>query len=211
MKTQKFALSTILLLLLLIIVAPVNGKSTESIIVNNADTVRLESFNISQSLLALFDNVEPRISVHYANTLRHIGISELPISLVTLFEQAAERIIIQYANTNREVELSYPVAFFNDNSAPIISGVTTFGCKVTWNTDEYADSTVVYGTSPGSYPEAVTNPLYSKYHETTLLGIIPGTTYYLQISSMDRSGNTTTTSEYSCSALVSVFLPAIVR
>ncbi|MFZ1268626.1 MAG: fibronectin type III domain-containing protein, partial [Anaerolineae bacterium] len=132
-----------------------------------------------------------------------------------LFGQVVNRIILQYANTSRQVTLAYPVALIGDTAPPQISNVvvTRVGAsiRVTWNTNEFANSTVLYGTQTGSYPQSVTNPLFERQHEINLTGLRGGTTYFLRVRSADLSGNTATGAERSIVAGGGVYLPYVAR
>jgi hypothetical protein len=211
MNIRKVISISVMLLLLLVFAIPVASKPTDSIIVNNADTVRQDSFNMSQNLLDLFVAVNPRIIVEFSDNLLKEELTLIPGELVARVSQVSDRIIMQFADNNFHASLGYPVALFNDSTAPLISTVTTDRCIINWTTDEFADSTVTYGAQSGAYPESVNDPLYTKQHAVTLSALIPGSIYYLKVSSTDRSGNTSTSSEYSCTATESIFLPIAVK
>ena len=171
---------------------------------------------VPSSLQTLLDQVSARVVVQYANTIRREGLAAMPGALQTSLDQVSDRIILQYANTNRQESLAYPTALFNDTTPPLISDIT---CRtiapdsviITWTTDEFATSTVLYGTQPGVYPHTVSDPLYTKQHEITLTGLASGTTYYYEVRSTDRSGNTATSSEQSAIAQINVYLPLVLR
>lgn len=90
-----------------------------------------------------------------------------------------------------------------DSVPPVISGVSVIGitstsAKITWTTDEKADSKVWYDkTTPlvvtGSTPTQSSSDLVLK-HNIGLFDLTPGTAYYYAISSTDSSGNTTSMS-----------------
>jgi len=85
---------------------------------------------------------------------------------------------------------------------------------ITWTTDEFATSVVLYGVKPGVYPQTVSDPLYAKQHRITLTELTLGATYYYRVQSTDRSDNTTTSSEQSFTAqpyFYSVYLPLVMR
>ena len=167
------------------------------------------------ALRTLFAQVSARIVLQYANTIRQAALAAPSSELRTLFGQVADRIILQYANTGRQVTLTYPVALIGDTAPPQISNVvvTRVGAsiRITWTTNEFANSTVLYGTQSGSYPQSVTNPLFERQHEINLTGLRGGTTYFLLVRSADLSGNTATGSERSIVASSGVYLPYISR
>ena len=171
---------------------------------------------VPSSLQTLLDQVSARIVVQYANTIRQDGLTVMPGEFQTLLGQVSDRIIFQYANTNRELQLVYPAALINDTTPPQISGITASltgsdSATITWTTDEFADSEVLYGTQPSVYPQTVRAPLYTKQHRIILTGLTSGPTYYYKVRSTDRSGNTTTSSENSFSAQLYVYLPLVMR
>jgi hypothetical protein len=159
--------------------------------------------------------VADRIILQYANTKREVGLSAIPETLRTLLGQIADRIILQYANTNRQIGLSYPVALIGDTAPPQISGITATpvgsSIVISWTTDEFATSVVLYGTQPGVYTRTVNDPLYVKQHEVTLTGLAPRTTYYFIVRSADRSGNVAESGEYRFTTTSPAYLPLIQR
>jgi hypothetical protein len=81
-----------------------------------------------------------------------------------------------------------------------VPGNTT--CTITWTTDKPATSQVRYGTSPGSYPYSTAqDPAQVTSHSVLLTGLNPSTTYYYQVISVDASGRTTYSAEYSFTTL----------
>ena len=92
-----------------------------------------------------------------------------------------------------------------DNNPPVISGVgasqvRSSSASVGWSTGEVADSQVNYGTSPGSYTSSTTlDPSMITSHSQGLTGLQPSTTYYYQVISTDRGGNTSVSPQYSFS------------
>src|SRR5206468_2890967 len=76
--------------------------------------------------------------------------------------------------------------------------VTSSSATITWTTNEPADSQVVYGTTPGSYPNASpVNGALATGHSVGLSGLSPGTTYVYRVKSKDAAGNLATSAEFS--------------
>ncbi|MBI5794146.1 fibronectin type III domain-containing protein [Candidatus Uhrbacteria bacterium] len=80
-----------------------------------------------------------------------------------------------------------------DETAPVISGVevidvTTTTARVTWTTDESADSRVSYGETTAYDLTAFDSSLVTS-HSITLTDLSPGTTYHFQVFSSDFSEN----------------------
>lgn len=80
-----------------------------------------------------------------------------------------------------------------DTTAPAISGITIGAigadtATIGWTTDEGADSQVAYG--PTGYGSTTTlAPALVTSHSQVLTGLLPATTYHLQVRSRDASGN----------------------
>ncbi len=192
------------------------GQISARVIVQYANTIRRERLPpIPSALQTLLEQVSDRVVLQYANSNRREALV-YPDALQTLLGQVSDRIVLQYANSNRREVLVYPVALLNDTIPPQISGIVarTTGvgtATIAWTTDEFATSTVLYGTQPGVYPRTVSDPLYTKQHEITLTGLTPGTTYYYQVRSTDRSGNTSTSAEHSFIARFYIYLPLVMQ
>jgi hypothetical protein len=187
------------------------------VVVQYSNAIRRNSLLAMPSALqTLLSQVSARVVVQYANTNRRNNLVVTPSALQTLLGQVADRVIVQYANTNRRQQLVYPTAIINDTTPPQISGITASATgvgtvTVTWTTDEFATSTVLYGTQSGSYSQTASDPLYVKQHQVILTGLTAGARYYYQVHSTDRSGNTATSSENTFVAQVPVYLPLILR
>jgi hypothetical protein len=217
MNARKATLLLIALFLLLAFTTPIASQQGDRIIINYADEVRESWVSMAQDLTYRLTGVGPRIVLQYANQLRHIDLPAVPGALQILLEQVSDRVIFQYANTNRQEEMVYPAILINDTSLPQISDIAarmtgSDTAIITWTTNEFADSAVIYGTQPGVYPQTVSDPLYTKQHEITLIGLMSGPTYYYKVRSTDRSDNTTTSLEHSFTAQqVYVYLPLVMR
>ncbi|MDI6903321.1 MAG: DNRLRE domain-containing protein [Methanocellales archaeon] len=100
------------------------------------------------------------------------------------------------ANTNT-TEINVTV----DNTPPVIINVmhttiTHDSVTITWNTDEPADSLVLYGTVSGNYMMNVTNATEVTSHIIDLTGLTVSTTYYYVVNSTDPSGSSNQSGEY---------------
>lgn len=139
----------------------------------------------------------------------------MPGALQTLLAQVNDRIIFQYANTNRQLAFSYPITLINDTSAPQISGVTARAAHnsvtIAWTTDEYATSTVAYGTQRGIYPHTASDVLYARQHEIVLTDLPSGTVYYFKVRGVDRSGNASESAEFHFRTSHPAYLPMVLR
>ncbi len=91
----------------------------------------------------------------------------------------------------------YHATYAPDTTAPAISGVSAVAdgsgtATITWQTDEPSDSTVDYGTSPGSLGSQESEGALVTNHSVVITGLDPGTTYHFRVSSQDASGNSAT-------------------
>ena len=75
-----------------------------------------------------------------------------------------------------------------------ISGVSTSATPesvtVTWTTNEPATSRLDWGTAPGALSRNVADPNLLTLHSLTMTGLTPGTTYYVEITSVSAAGET---------------------
>ena len=91
----------------------------------------------------------------------------------------------------------YAATFETDTTTPTISSVNATAApdgtaKVTWTTDEGADSRVDYGTSPTALTQTASDTSNVTSHSVDLSGLTAGTTYYYRVRSADSSNNATT-------------------
>ena len=84
-------------------------------------------------------------------------------------------------------------------SAPIIStvSISTSQTKATikWVTDQNANSTVDYGTSP-AYAAASSTAALVTTHQINIQNLIPHTTYHFKVSSTNAAGKTSSLGDY---------------
>jgi hypothetical protein len=79
---------------------------------------------------------------------------------------------------------------------PVISALTAIpalggGATIAWTTDTLSNSRVDYGTSATSLTLNVTNATLVTAHSIALTGLTQGTTYFYRVTSVDGSGNST--------------------
>ena len=199
---DKTKLLTLLLLfwVAMLFVLPAYGQSNDFVI-NGADAVTNFPAFGSSELNTLTANVQDRFILNYANAKYVYTIIPFAQELNPLLQQIQDRIIIQYANGNKDNKLSYPAGMINDTTQPTVSEVayTVAGpntVMITWVTDEYATSSLSYGTTSGSYSQTASDPLLSRTHAVTLTNLTANQTYYYRISGSDRSGNGFQTAEF---------------
>lgn len=86
---------------------------------------------------------------------------------------------------------------------------TTDTAVISWHTDEFANSAVMYGRQSGLHEFSVSQPLYVKEHEVILSDLLPGARYFYKVHNVDQSGNAYTSSEYSFVARMQLYLPIV--
>lgn len=188
-------------------------------VVQYADSIRdFDLAAMPSALQTLANTVTPRNVVQYSDSIRDFNLATVPAALQSLVNTVTPRNVVQYSDSIATYALGYPLTLMNDTAPPQIDTVadnTISGNTVviTWNTDEFADSTVVYGTQSGSYPLSVSNTLLVKRHAITLTQLSAETTYFYQTQSTDRSGNTAHSSEYSLEVQTQkfIYLPLILK
>lgn len=87
-----------------------------------------------------------------------------------------------------------------DGVAPVITNVqavdiTGTTARITWDTNEDADSRVDYGFSE-PYPNFVFNGTMTNAHSLNLTGLTPSSTYRYRVTSKDASSNSSTSVEF---------------
>ncbi len=110
---------------------------------------------------------------------------------------------------------TYAASYAPDDAAPVVSSIVvtprSTSATITWTTDEPASSQVSYGTSAGSLTSSAGNPGSSTSHTVTLTGLSPSTVYSYRITSIDLSGNSTTSPEVpALPAQLTTLLPEII-
>lgn len=84
-----------------------------------------------------------------------------------------------------------------DTTAPsltnITSSVSTSSATISWNTNENANGTVLYGLTT-SYGSSTTQSAMTTSRSLTLTGLTPSTLYNFVVKSSDSAGNTATSS-----------------
>jgi hypothetical protein len=225
MKIRVLSTLAVALLVLTILALPVQSQ-TNQIIITGADARVDISLSSSAQLNVLTSALNPRFILQYADANKFYDLPPLAPQLAILLGNIRDRAIFQYADANNDVQLLYPAQLFGDTVPPQATNIsenTTSGkITITWVTDEFSTSTVVYGVHPGVYTVVVSDPLYVKQHTITLSGLIPaevqqgkaegagvaaGILFYYQVHSADRSGNTHISSEGTFQARRLVYLP----
>ena len=192
----------------------VTGSVGPRVVLENANTQRQEPVVAPSGVLqGLFSQVQPRVTFQSANSNRHASLASPPGALQTLFSAVQSRVVFDAANTSRSATLSYPVALIGDTTPPQISAIAGSRqgstATISWTTNEFATSSVLYGTQSGTLNQATGDPLFVKQHLVTLTGLAPGTTYYYRVRSVDLSGNVAQSPERVLQSRSLLFVPMV--
>ncbi len=221
MKPPKTIALTALIFSLLLVIAlfltlpqAIANDAQDEIIVLSADAVITNTTTLEQSLKTVATDVESRFFLQYVEQTLTLALDPLPETAHSIFNQPADRIFLQYAEQSYEARLSYPSALVNDSMPPqqsciIARMITTDTAVISWLTDEFANSAVMYGRQSGLHEFSVSQPLYVKEHEVILSDLLPGARYFYKVHNVDQSGNAYTSSEYSFVARMQVYLPIV--
>ncbi|MBN1569650.1 MAG: fibronectin type III domain-containing protein, partial [Acidobacteria bacterium] len=93
-----------------------------------------------------------------------------------------------------------------DTTKPTISNVvsssiTATSAKITWTTNEAADTQVEYGTTTSYGKSTALNSTMLTAHSQSLSGLTARTTYHYRVKSKDAAGNLATSGDYSFTTL----------
>lgn len=141
-------------------------------------------------------------------TLSHeIVLSDLPYG--TYYWRAVSTDLS--GNESTSAEMTFTVS--PDSTAPIISNIAVTvrdddSMRVTWTTNEPANSEIRFGTSSGNYSTTINTAALKTSHALATQPLSPGT-YYLRIRSTDSSGNTGVSSERTFVISHRIYLPTV--
>lgn len=162
--------------------------------------------------------IHPRFVIDFANANKFYTLMPLPDQLRTLTGLILPRTVIDHANADRFISLNFPAGIIQDTTPPQIINITTHpvgmnSTKISWTTNEYADSTVQCGTQPGVYTVNLSNSLFILQHTATLTDLTTEATYYCVCRSSDQSGNTSQSYEFHFKQNVQalIYLPLVLQ
>jgi len=128
-----------------------------------------------------------RITAEHANTVYCVDLDKVPVTLANLSQKVvSSRLMFVSANINHCEALIYPKEFLADTIPPVITDISVINmannsAKVTWITDEFADSVLKYGVN-STATNTCKDELFIKDPEITLTGLSPDTTYYFVVN-----------------------------
>ncbi len=177
------------------------------------------SSNSTSALIAWITNEPADSRIAYGTSTAYGSETTLASSLVTSHSQTLTGLTASTAYhfqvkskdaagnaaTSSDQVFTTPAAPIADTTPPVISGVTitpsSTSAVLSWLTNELSDSQVVYGTSAAYNFETTINPSLVLSHSQTITGLIPSTTYHIQMKSKDAAGNTATSSDQAFATL----------
>jgi len=188
---------------------PASPVPIKTVFVINADT----SLDQNLSPVSIPTHPSPLKEIFIINedaTLK----KNLPTVSIPTEPLPIKEIFIHLEDAEYFEELLFPKELINDTTPPIISNITVTNitddsATIKWDTDEFADSLVKYGTSSGAYTKQEYDELFVKKHAVSLYNLSPGTKYYFVVKSVDPSGNSAESSEYSFTTLGTLNQPPI--
>lgn len=139
-------------------------------------------------------DVGTRYILQYADGSKYYALTSVPAQFLLFLQQVPDRFTFQRVDGAKFTSLSYPIDLVGDGIPPIISNlshsmVTGNSARITWLTDEYANSEIWYGISPGNLTNHLLDRFWNTDHLLNLSGLDPCTTYYYVVGSTDRSNN----------------------
>jgi len=219
-RLKAIVLTTLSLLVALVLFLTLSravaNSTQDKITVLDADAVITNTTMLEQDLQNVTTGVEPRFFLQYVEQISAMELNLLPESIYPLLTQTSDRIFLQYAEQSHKAPLSYPVILINDSIPPQTSRimarmVTTDTAVISWSTDEFANSAVMYGRQSGLYELGVSQSLYVKEHQVTLADLVPEARYFYKVRSADQSGNAYSSSEHTFVARIEIYLPLIFK
>jgi len=188
---------------------PTNPVPIKTVFVINADT----SLDQNLSPVSIPTQPSPLKEIFIINEDATLKKNLFTVSIPTE-PLPIKEIFVHLEDAKYFEELLFPKELINDTTPPIISNITVTNitddsATIKWDTDEFADSLVKYGTSSGAYTKQEYDELFVKKHAVSLYNLSSGTKYYFVVKSVDLSGNSAESSEYSFTTLGTLNQPPI--
>lgn len=183
-----------------------SGSDTTPPVISNVRVIA----STPRSLTIAWDTNEPADSqIEYGMTTGYGSLSARDATLVTshtyLLDPLSANTLYHYRVLSRDASgnlaTSKDYAFITpdspDKTPPVISNivvtaVTSSMVRISWNTDERADSEIQYGTTPAFGNATPFRRDMTTSHSETILDLVPMTLYHFRVKSRDASGNLAT-------------------
>jgi len=217
MKKVHLLLLFLTVILVVSSVSLAEGQST-GFIISGATAVNTLNTESSATLSNLINQTAPRFVLEFANANVFLSMTDTPDALDVLLAGMNPRFIIEFANANRFLEFAFPRDLIGDTTPPQITDinttpVTNTSTRISWTTNEIANSAVECGTNPGVYTITLFNSWYTLQHSILVSDLSPGVEYYCRVSSQDQSENLTRSNEFSFiqARKTNIFLPLLLK
>lgn len=174
----------------------------------NAEPV-VDVFNFNQNAVSVEElySVEieteplPISDVFVVNEQASMEETLIPTTVPTNSEPL-ESIFILHEGAKAFSPLTYPAEMVADSWPPVFSNVTVTSVTessavIYWETDEFADGLVGYGTVPGVYTDQRSDEFFARNHTIHLEDLSPESEYYFVVKGTDRSENSGQSAEFS--------------
>lgn len=175
--------------------------------------VTVDSVDNSQAVITWQTNNVSDSTVYYATNAALLGaanstndslVNNHSVTLTGLTQGTIYYFYVTSANAlDNNSGNYYSFTTSNDSDGPVIasqsaSNITDTGALITWNTNEGGTSQVAYGTTTGELNiSSQLSTTYNQNHSVSLSNLVANTTYYYTVTSVDISGNETTSIESS--------------
>ncbi len=132
-----------------------------------------------------------------------VRVLTLPDPLKTQLDALPAHVQVDRPQGAQTYELAFPLEMVNDQEPPelvnsvVVTPTASDTVSMTWETDEFVQTTVRLGTEPGTYTREEQKTDFAREHTFELTGLVGGVSYYYVIEHTDLSGNTMTTEESS--------------
>ena len=172
------------------VAAATAGKSANGSAISGG--VRVLLFGLNQNLIGSGEVAVIRLNIAAGTPPGNIA-----VTVANIVASNALGLNVTTAGTNGSVT----VAGQGDTTPPLISavvasGITQSSARITWTTDEPADSQVEHGTTTAYGTSTLLNSNLVVSHSSTLTGLSAGTTYHYRVRSKDAAGNLATSGDF---------------
>jgi hypothetical protein len=148
----------------------------------------------STEFTPVLQRVAQRIAADYSSATVVQTLVDLSTEMRTALGNVTPRVSSDYASASQSTTLTFPKALINDQVAPQLVGTVTVlpgsvanAVRLRWQVNEFAKSTLQYGTAPGSYAQTITIDSYETTSSVEVPNLSPNTTYFGRITLTDRS------------------------
>jgi hypothetical protein len=197
----------------------VTVSAQTGLVVSNADARFDRKWTMPTELSRVLDGVTARVITEYGDAMQRHGLQTPTDPLRSYLAAVARHLSFTYGDAGRTGTLAYPKGLLHDSIPPTVDVINkTVGnagssATLTWSTNEFAKSVVAYGTQAGVHEQSIAASDYARDHKMVLDGLMPATTYFFTITSVDRDDNSSTSSEATFATITEekIYLPLVSR